>query len=150
MLIMIVNLGNLIKLIPLFQYSGSPETTDRPFTKILQWISPSGAHTAGPSASHGIDTIFELDSPLIRLAEPYFAALGKEVRLTSVRLLTAWIRLALGDGTTEKIFAVALGYAVVALLLALYLNILTVGNVRNAGRAVRSAVRQQLLVLKVG
>jgi hypothetical protein len=35
------------------------------------------------------------------------------------------------------------------ILLAMYLNILTVGNVKSAGRAVRSAVRQQLLVLKV-
>jgi E3 ubiquitin-protein ligase MARCH6 len=100
-------------------------------------------------ASYGIDALFDIDSPFIRSAEPHFAAIGKEVRLTAVRLKTTWIRLALGDGTTEKIFAVILGYAVVALLLAMYLNILTVGNVKSAGRAVRSVVRQQLLVLKV-
>jgi E3 ubiquitin-protein ligase MARCH6 len=131
------------------QYLGSSDAMDNPFTKALQWISPLEPHAADASASYGIDAIFEIDSPLIRLAEPHFAALGKEVRLTVVRLITTWIRLTLGDGTTEKIFAVVLGYAVVALLLALYLNILTVGNVKSAGRAVRGAVRQQLLVLKV-
>lgn len=83
------------------------------------------------------------------MAEPYFAALGKEVRMTAINFKATWVRLALGYGTTEKIFAVILGYAVVGLLLAFYLNILTVGNVKSAGRAVRAAVRQQLLVLKV-
>jgi E3 ubiquitin-protein ligase MARCH6 len=112
-------------------------------------MSPSEIHTNVASASYSVDAFFEIDSPLVRSAEPHFAALGKEVRLATIRLKTTWIRLALGDGTTEKIFAVFLGYAVVALLLALYLNILTVGNVKSAGRAVRSAVRQQLLVLKV-
>lgn len=60
-----------------------------------------------------------------------------------------WTRLALGQGPSERAFAVILGYAVVGLLLSLYLNLLTVGNAKTAGRAVRSAVRQQLLVLKV-
>ena len=56
--------------------------------------------------------------------------------------------MALGDGTGERVFAIALGYAVIGLLLAFYLNIFTVGSARSAGRAVRSAVRQQLLVVK--
>jgi E3 ubiquitin-protein ligase MARCH6 len=116
---------------------------------VVQWISLPEIRTADPTAPHIIDTLFEIDSPIVRSAEPYFAALGKEVRLTAVRLKTTWIRLALGEGTTEKIFAVVLGYAVVALSLAMYLNVLTVGNVKSAGRAVRGAVRQQLLVLKV-
>ena len=104
---------------------------------------------ANTSTSYHTRTIFERDAALIRLAEPYFAVLGEEVRLNAHRLKAAWVRLALGHGTTEKIFAVVLGYAIVGLLLALYLNILTVGNVRSAGKAVRNAVRQQLLVLKV-
>jgi len=58
--------------------------------------------------------------------------------------------MALGDGTGERIFAIALGYAVIGLLIAFYLNVFTVGTVKSAGRAVRSAVRQQLLVVKVG
>jgi len=56
--------------------------------------------------------------------------------------------MALGDGTGERVFAIALGYAVVGLLVAFYLNVFTVGSVKSAGRAVRSAVRQQLLVVK--
>lgn len=46
-------------------------------------------------------------------------------------------------------FAVALGYVVVMILVSIYLNLLTVGNMKTAGRAVRTAVREQLLVLKV-
>jgi len=57
--------------------------------------------------------------------------------------------MAFGDGPAERTFAILLGYVVVGLVLAIYLNLFTVGNARSAGRAVRSAVRQQLLVLKV-
>jgi len=132
-----------------FQYLQSSEVADHPWDKALQWMFSSEVRVgADASAPYGIGTIFESDTALVRLAEPYFAVLGNEVRLNVTRLKTTWIRLALGYGTTEKIFAVILGYAIVGLLLALYLNILTVGNVKSAGRAVRSAVRQQLLVLK--
>lgn len=82
-------------------------------------------------------------------AEPYFAILGKEVRLSIERLKDSWLRLALGHGPTERLFAVSLGYVIFGLAIAVYLNILTVGTARSAGRAVRSAVRQQLLVIKV-
>jgi E3 ubiquitin-protein ligase MARCH6 len=51
--------------------------------------------------------------------------------------------MALGDGTGERVFAIALGYAVIGLLVAFYLNVFTVGSVKSAGRAVRGAVRQQ-------
>lgn len=85
----------------------------------------------------------------MRVAEPYFAPIGEMVRLTWDDLKASWVKLALGGGTTEKIFAILLGYMVNAFLLAIYLNILTVGSMKNAGRAVRSAVRQQLLVVKV-
>lgn len=80
--------------------------------------------------------------------EPYFAPLGSKVRTGVEDGKLTWTRLALGDGPNERIFAVLLGYSVVAVLVALYLNVLTIGNVKNAGRAVRSAVRQQLLVVK--
>ncbi|KAF8629103.1 hypothetical protein AX15_003588 [Amanita polypyramis BW_CC] len=82
-------------------------------------------------------------------AEPYFAALGKEVRLGGERFKDSWLRLALGHGPTERLFAVSLGYIIFGVAVAVYLNILTVGTARSAGRAVRSAVRQQLLVVKV-
>jgi len=81
--------------------------------------------------------------------EGYFALLGKEVRLWFVKFKDAWYRMAVNSGPAERVFAIVLGYTIVALVLALYLNILTVGNARTATRAVRNAVRQQLLVLKV-
>jgi hypothetical protein len=58
-------------------------------------------------------------------------------------------RLALGDGVYERIYAVSLGYFIVGLALILYLYMLNMGTVKAAGRAVRNAVRQQLLILKV-
>lgn len=85
----------------------------------------------------------------MRYAGPYFAPLGEKMRVTWSHVQEHWIRLALGDGTAEKVFAISLGYVVDAILLAIYLNILTIGSMRSAGRAVRNAVRQQLLVVKV-
>ncbi|KIL65587.1 hypothetical protein M378DRAFT_518862 [Amanita muscaria Koide BX008] len=82
-------------------------------------------------------------------AEPYFAVLGKEVRLSAERVKESWLNLALCHGPMERLFAVSLGYVIIGLSVAVYLNLLTVGTARSAGRAVRSAVRQQLLVLKV-
>lgn len=84
-----------------------------------------------------------------RFLEPFFAALGKEVRVSSALFKEAWIERAEGNDTLDKVFAVCLGYLVFAVLVALYLNILTVGNARTAGRAVRNVIRQQLLVVKV-
>ena len=81
--------------------------------------------------------------------EPYFEALGKEVRISATKAQVTWIELALGNGPSNRVFAVSLGYLVAAFLLCIYLNLLTVGNARTAGLAVRNAVRQQLLVLKV-
>ena len=59
--------------------------------------------------------------------------------------------MALGQGPGERAFAIVLGYTIVGLQLSLYLNLLTVGNVRSAGRAVisKNAIRQQLFVVKV-
>jgi len=87
--------------------------------------------------------------PILVGVEPYFGALGKQARASSYQVATSWTRLAIGDGTGERVFAIALGYAVIGLLIAFYLNVFTVGSVKSAGRAVRSAVRQQLLVVKV-
>lgn len=96
-----------------------------------------------------VDNVLQSNSDVIRWAEPHFAELGKRVRLFTVHGQTKWTQLALGDGPQEKMFAIALGYAVFAFLLALYLNILTMGTMRSAGRAVRSTIQQQLLVVKV-
>lgn len=96
-----------------------------------------------------MDNVLSSDVDIVRWVEPHFATLGKRVRLLAMQGQAKWARLALGTGTQEKIFAIALGYAVFTFLLALYLNVLTMGTMRSAGRAVRSTVRQQLLVAKV-
>lgn len=109
--------------------------------------------TSSPSATipltQRLEDFFESDSVIARFLEPYFAALGREVRSVTERLHTSWVNIAMGQGTREKIFAIILGYGVFGVLLAVYLNVFTVGNARSAGRAIRSAVRQQLLVVKV-
>ncbi len=97
-----------------------------------------------------VDRVLESNHPAVQAAERYLEVLGKQVRKSSYQVATSWTRMALGDGTGERIFAIALGYAVIGLLIAFYLNVFTVGTVKSAGRAVRSAVRQQLLVVKVG
>ena len=95
-----------------------------------------------------IDRILESNHPAVQAAESYLEVLGKQVMTSSYQVATSWTRMALGDGTGERIFAIVLGYAVIGLLIAFYLNVFTVGSVKSAGRAVRSAVRQQLLVVK--
>ena len=89
------------------------------------------------------------DSPTGQFLEPYFAALGKEVRIRATVAKASWIELANGDNSMSRTFAISLGYTLAALVLAIYLNVLTVGSVQSAGRAIRNAIRQQLVVLKV-
>ncbi|KAG1839691.1 hypothetical protein F4604DRAFT_1835027 [Suillus subluteus] len=109
--------------------------------------APSSSPTT--SLSQRLESFLESDSVIARYSEPYFATLGREVRTASEQLQTSWVNLTMGQGTREKVFAILLGYGVVGVLLAIYLNVFTVGNARSAGRAIRSAVRQQLLVVKV-
>lgn len=120
-------------------------------TKILGGSSaPASSQVASSeNASSYLYKLLEEDTTVMRIAEPYFAPLGHNVRQWSASGKETWIELAMGDDRQDRIFAVLLGYAVVGLLLAIYLNILTVGTMRSAGRAVRSAIRQQLLVVKV-
>ncbi|KAI0682125.1 hypothetical protein C8T65DRAFT_625163 [Cerioporus squamosus] len=103
---------------------------------------------AEPSSSY-LYRVLEEDTTVMRVVEPYFEPIGKTVREWSKDGKTSWVRFATGDTPNDRAFAVVLGYAVVGLLLAIYLNILTIGSMRSAGRAVRNAVRQQLLVVKV-
>ncbi|KAI1796687.1 hypothetical protein LXA43DRAFT_986618 [Ganoderma leucocontextum] len=110
--------------------------------------TPSNVHAAEPSSSL-LYRVLEEDTTIMRVAEPYFAPIGKNVREWSDEGKTTWVRFATGDTPNDRAFAVVLGYTVVGLLLAVYLNILTVGSMRTASRAVRNAVRQQLLVVKV-
>ncbi|KAH0835462.1 hypothetical protein J3R83DRAFT_9100 [Lanmaoa asiatica] len=112
------------------------------------WLqSPPEART--PHLSQQISNFFESNSTIAQLLEPRFAYVGREVRLFTDHFQQSWIRLTLGHGSNERAFAITLGYGVVGIILALYLNVFTVGNARTAGRAVRNAVRQQLLVVKV-
>ncbi|TCD71774.1 hypothetical protein EIP91_003117 [Steccherinum ochraceum] len=108
--------------------------------------APDATVEAGPSL---LERLASEDSLFFRLAEPYFAPVGHAVRTQSAEAQDMWVQLAVGSGTSSRLFAIMLGYTVDAILLALYLNVLTVGSVKSAGKAVRNAVRQQLLVVKV-
>lgn len=88
-------------------------------------------------------------SPIGKFLEPHFAQLGRVVRINAMWAKSSWVDLANGDATSNRLFSIALGYLIASFLLAIYLNILNVGNVQSAGRAMRSAIRQQLIVLKV-
>ena len=57
--------------------------------------------------------------------------------------------MSLGRGPVEKAFAIVYGYLLIGVSLAIYMNILTVGTIKSAEKAVRTVVRQQLLVVKV-
>ncbi|KAN0115652.1 hypothetical protein V8E52_006771 [Russula decolorans] len=116
---------------------------------IVSVASKFAAEPSSNSTPSIITRFLESKQPIVVAAEPYVEALGKQARTSSYQVATGWTRMALGDGTGERVFAIALGYAVIGLLVAFYLNIFTVGSVKSAGRAVRSAVRQQLLVVKV-
>jgi E3 ubiquitin-protein ligase MARCH6 len=89
------------------------------------------------------------DGAFGRLAEPYFATLGQEVRGTAERIGNWWMRMSLGHGPVEKAFAIIFGYFLIGIGLAVYMNVLTVGTIKTAEKALRTAVRQQLLVVKV-
>lgn len=119
---------------------------NRTYNETVEYFSGISAPLNETAAT---ETIFDKLPLYLGPTEPYFALLGKEVRLGVIKFKDAWYRMAVGSGPAERVFAIGLGYSVVALVLALYLNILTVGNARTASRAVRNAVRQQLLVIKV-
>ncbi|KAF5383819.1 hypothetical protein D9615_003736 [Tricholomella constricta] len=120
--------------------------TDNPLEHLFAWTSSTPQPQTSAASPSFVSACLD---KLVDLAEPQFAWLGMRVRLASLHVQLIWIRLAVGEAPADRAFAIILGYAVVGLAVAIYLNLLTVGNARSAGRAVRSAVRQQLLVLKV-
>jgi E3 ubiquitin-protein ligase MARCH6 len=132
-----------LTLISAAQYEHSLEIFENPLSHFAFWSTTRIAETA-PAPEPEF-----LFPEYARFLEPYFALLGKEVRLSGSASLAAWTRMAVGNGPTNKVFAIILGYSVFGLMLAVYLNLLTVGNARTAGRAIRNAIRQQLLVVKV-
>lgn len=116
--------------------------------RLLEWLR-SPPEEPSPGLSGQIEKFFERNSALARFLESYFADFGRDIRLATEQARQSWAHLALGHGTPERTFAICLGYTVITICLAFYLNVFTVGNARSAGRAVRNAVRQQLLVVKV-
>jgi E3 ubiquitin-protein ligase MARCH6 len=121
------------------------DTANSYIVTLTSKLTPEAHFNPTPSI---VTRFLETKYPIIAKAEPYFEVLSKQVRSSSKQVATGWTRMTLGDGTGERVFAIALGYAVIGLLIAFYLNVFTVGSVKSAGRAVRSAVRQQLLVVK--
>lgn len=108
----------------------------------------SGRTTASDTAANSFLNK-GLDTALGRLVEPYFATLGREVHNAVDGIANWWMRMSLGRGPVEKAFAIVFGYFLVGVGLAVYMNILTVGTLKTAEKALRTAVRQQLLVVKV-
>ena len=129
----------------IIQYSHSADLMGVSMAHLSVWSSASNLTVTSESST--VDFMSLPD--YLGFIKPFFAVLRGEVRLYVTQVQSTWIRLALGSGPTNRVFAVCLGYIVVCLLFCLYLNILTVGNARNAGIVVRNAIRQQLLVLKV-
>ncbi|KAG8880094.1 hypothetical protein FRB97_001080 [Tulasnella sp. 331] len=64
------------------------------------------------------------------------------------RYTESWTEHALGNGPRDRMFAVAVGYVVLTVLVAVYLG-LSSSAAGVPRRALRSAVRQQLIVIKV-
>ncbi|CAE6447141.1 unnamed protein product [Rhizoctonia solani] len=96
--------------------------------------------------------LFRLPAPSMQSLERIesrFAALGRTVRLFSHAFARRWQQLAIADGTSERAFAICLGYMVLCMVMGIYLGVLNTGAVRGAARALRNAVKQQLIVVKV-
>ncbi|KAH9987162.1 hypothetical protein BJV74DRAFT_885714 [Russula compacta] len=120
---------------------------DKANSYIVSLVSRLAAEPRSNPAPSIVTRLLESKHPIVVAAEPCLQAFVKQARASSYQVATGWTQMALGDGTGERVFAIGLGYAVIGLLIAFYLNVFTVGSVKSAGRAVRSAVRQQLLVV---
>lgn len=117
------------------------------FGEIVSAFESGGAIGSDTGAASFLDKAFE--SMLGRQVEPYFATVGQEVRKSAEGITGWWMRMSLGRGPVEKAFAIVFGYSLIGISLAVYMNVLTVGTIKSAEKALRTAVRQQLLVVKV-
>jgi E3 ubiquitin-protein ligase MARCH6 len=118
----------------------------KPLNSIWSGSSDITASTVSGSVSLSwLDSLPDYLGPF----EPYFVWIGSEVRETVTSAQATWTRLAVGSGPTNRVFAILLGYDVILFAFCVYLNVLTVGNAKTAGSAVRNVVKQQLLVIKV-
>jgi E3 ubiquitin-protein ligase MARCH6 len=113
----------------------------------------ANASAPRPSPTNAVERIvFQLPAPSVdslEHIESRFAALGRAVRLFSHAFARRWQQLAVADGTSERAFAITLGYLVLTVIMGIYLGVLNAGAVRGAARALRNAVKQQLIVVKV-
>jgi len=147
---------NLNRIVSLLNLSSPPKAALPPVPTSSVWTSMTNSfwsfarlsQTQPPPITRPPPPSFA-DHWIYEYAEDAFAALGKHVRFTFTSASKRWTQLAEYDGTIERVWATFLGYCVAAFLAALYLNTFTVGNVKTAGRAVRSAIRQQMIVVKV-
>lgn len=117
-------------------------------TRWFSMLQPSAMDVAPKRLTNGSDWATNL---LHRLPVDHVKA---EEYVHSLKTLSEhgarrWVSLVEGDGTPERLLAVSLGYFLVLLAAASYLNTFTSANARTAGRAARNVVRQQLVVLKV-
>ncbi|KAJ1306920.1 hypothetical protein OPQ81_007903 [Rhizoctonia solani] len=106
-----------------------------------------------PSPTNAVERIiFRLPAPSMQsleYVESQFTALGRTMRLFSHAFARRWQQLTIADGTSERAFAICLGYIVLCMVMGIYLGVLNAGAVRGAARALRNAVKQQLIVVKV-
>lgn len=121
----------------------APAPSPWPFQIVSSIWSFVGLSSKAPKpASQGLPE-------MIQHFEAIFAKLGKNVRVNVMAAFKQWAAMVENDGNAERVWAVVLGYGTVAFLAALYLNTFTLGNMRSARRAVRNAIRQQMIVTKV-
>ena len=117
------------------------------FGEFISAFESSGIAASQTPSDSFLEKVF--DSALGQLVEPYFSSFGQEIRNTGEGIANWWIRMSLGRGPVEKAFAIVYGYLLIGISLAIYMNILTVGTIKTAEKAVRIVIRQQLLVVKV-
>jgi E3 ubiquitin-protein ligase MARCH6 len=113
----------------------------------------ANASVPRPSPTNVVERIaFSLPAPSVQsleFLESRFSTLGRTVRLFSHAFARRWQQRTLADGTSERGFAICLGYMVLCMVMGIYLGVLNAGTVRGAARALRNAVKQQLIVVKV-
>ncbi|KZS94639.1 hypothetical protein SISNIDRAFT_410077 [Sistotremastrum niveocremeum HHB9708] len=119
---------------------------------IREWASREA--TGGEALDGATKLYVQASQRLLTLAQllsrtSTFRGFSESCLSWSQRALATYLKFAHGDTTTDRVLFILLGDSLAGVLVAFYLNILTVGNIQNAGRAVRTVVKQQLMVMKV-
>ena len=125
---------------------------DHPLEKLISYLySPTPSESSSKSSflQPILDFISQSNHPLVAWAKISVETARGEIIQSITEFKEGWSRLALGDGSNERGMCVVIGYLVIGIGVAFYLNVLNIGTVKSAGRAVRGAINQQLLVVKV-